>query len=237
MCRLEFDEGKLPPPGDDEELGGDSAIQDYLGLLPAAEHARRAGKPLMVYFYVNPPKPVEGKKVKPSRQSTACANVGRLFNGSDMAIGIAAKFFVLCDIDVSKVDRSTNPVFNSLDAPVIALLDAKGKLVSVLSEKISGTSLLRAMIQTFAKSGIQPAKISIGKSILKNIEDLENSRESAAAQCFAAKSSLEQAKKDKKASLIALLQRFVKKTETKLESVTKALAAQNKLWEDLFKQE
>ena len=49
--------------------------------------------------------------------------------------------------------------------------------------------------------------------------------------------ALEQAKKDKRASLIALLQMYSKKTEAKLESVSKALAAQKKRWEDLFKQE
>lgn len=236
MCKLEFGEAKLPTVGADEKLRGRSAIQNYLGRLPQAEEARKANKPLMVYFYVQMPKAVGRKKVKPTKQAMACRTVERLFDGGDTGVGTAAKFFVLCDVDVSKVTPRENAVFNLFTAPTIAFLDSKGKIVSFLSRKITGSSLLRAMMQTLARSGINAAKIAVGKKILGRIRTLENERASAERRGTAAKKALAAAKKKRQVARIASQQRLMKKATQALELATKTLAEHEKLWEDLFKQ-
>lgn len=235
MCKLDFDEAKLPPVGADEKLRGRSAIQDYLGRLSSAEEARKANKPLMVYFYVPMPKTVGGKKVKPTRQATACRTVQRMFDGGDLGIGTAAKFFVLCDVDVSKVNPRENAVFNLLTAPAVALLDSKGKLVSLLSGKISGSSLLRAMMQTLARSGINAAKIAVGKKILGRIRTLENARVAAERRRTSAEKALAAAKKKRQVARVASQEGILKSAGRKLELAAKTLAEHEKLWEDLFK--
>jgi len=233
MCKLAFPDATLPPLGADEKLRGRSAVQDYIGRLSAAEEARRAGKPLMAYFYVRTTTGT-GRKAKPTRQTTACTTVERLFTGRDTGIGTASKFFVLCDVDVSKVDARANPVFNSHTAPAIALLDSKGNLVSLLSGKISATSLLRAMMQTLAKSGISSAKVTVGKRILSLISKFENERASAERRRASATSGIAAAKKKNQRSRIASLQGLLEKAGRTLETAKKALAAQQKLWADLF---
>ncbi|MHC5059268.1 MAG: thioredoxin domain-containing protein [Planctomycetota bacterium] len=234
MCNVDLPDAGLPPLGPDERLSGRGAIQDYLGRLSAAEEARRASKPLMAYFYVRTSQ-AAGRKVKPTRQTNACRMVERLFDGSDTGIGTAAKFFVTCDIDVSRVDPRQNPVFNSRTAPAIALLDSKGNLVSLLSGKITSSSLLRGMMLTLAKSGISSAKVTIGKKILSQIAKLENERSSASLRRSSAEGGLAEAKKKRQRSRIASQQNVLRKAEEVLKQATKALAEQKKLWEDLFK--
>ncbi|MHC4248767.1 MAG: thioredoxin domain-containing protein [Planctomycetota bacterium] len=234
MCSVELPNAGLPPLGPDERLSGRGAIQDYLGRLSAAEEARRANKPLMAYFYVRTSQ-AAGRKVKPTRQTNACRMVERLFDGSDTGVGTAAKFFVTCDVDVSNVNRSQNPIFNAQMAPIIALLDSKGNLVSLLSGKITSSSLLRGMMQTLAKSGISSAKVTVGKRILGQIAKLENERSSASLRCSSAQRGLALAKKKRQMSRIASEQNVLRKAEEMLKQATKALAEQKKLWEDLFK--
>lgn len=235
MCKLDFSEAKLPPVGADEKLRGRSAIQDYLGRLSLAEEARKANKPLMVYFYVETPPVVGGKRVKPTKQATACRTVARLFDGGDLGIGTAAKFFVLCDVDVSKVTPRENTAFNSFTAPMIVFLDSKGNLVSFLSGKISGSSLLGAMMQTLARSGINAAKVAVGKRVLARIRLLENERSSAERRRIAAEKGLADAKKRRQMSRVASQMGIMKKAGQTREKAAKALAEQEKLWEDIFK--
>lgn len=235
MCKLEFGEAKLPPVGADEKLRGRSAIQDYLGRISLAEEARKANKPLMVYFYVQTPATVGGKRVKPTKQATACRTVERLFNGGDTGIGTAAKFFVLCDVDVSKVNPGENTAFNSFTAPMIVFLDSKGKLVSFFSGKISGNSLLGAMMQTLARSGINAAKVAVGKRVLGRIRTIENERASAERRRTVAEKGLADAKKKRQMSRVASQTSIMKKAGQTLEKAVKALAEQEKLWEDIFK--
>jgi hypothetical protein len=234
MCKLDFGEAGLPGLGADEKLRGRSAVQDYLGRLSAAEKARRAKTPLMIYFYIQNPKAAPGKKAKPSRQANACRTTERLFGGRDLAIGTASKFFILSDVDVTKVDPATNPVFNSRTAPAIALLDSSGNLVSLLSGKISAGTLLRGMMQTLVKSGISAAKISVGKRILTQIKSLENERATADLRRASAEKRLAEAKKKRKPSRIISEQTLLRRVGQTLEVATKALAAKEKLWEELF---
>jgi hypothetical protein len=235
MCKLDFSEGNLPAREEDEKLRGRTAIQDYLGRLPAAREAREAGKPSMLYFYVTTPKAVAGKRARPSRQVTACLKVQRLFDGSNTSIGTAAKFFVLSDIDVSKVSVKDNPIFNSHTAPAIAFLDSKGKIASILSGKITSSSLLRAMVQTLSKSGIRGAKVTLGARILKQILKLENEKASATQRRTDAARGLSEAKRKRQASRMASEQNVIRKADATLKRVVEILAEQNKLWENLFK--
>jgi hypothetical protein len=234
MCKVDLPDAGLPPVGPDERLSGRTAVQDYLGRLSAAEEARRANRPLLAYFYVRTTQGV-GRKAKPTREATACRTVERLFDGSDKSVGTAARFFVLCDIDVSKVDRAQNPVFNAQTAPAIALLDSKGNLVSLLSGKITGSSLLRAMMQTLARSGVSSAKVVVGQGILDQIMRLENERVAAGARRSAAERGLVDAKKKGQPSRIESQQSALRRAEEALKQAQEALAEQKKLWEDLTK--
>lgn len=235
MCGLRFGQAKLPSLGADEKLRGRSAVQDYLARLSSAEKARRANKPLMAYFHVRTSGTPGGRKTKLTRQATACRDVDRLFDGRDTGIGTAAKFFVVSKVDVSKVGPRENPLFNMQTAPAIALVDSKGNLVSLLSGKIYASALLKAMMQTLARSGIGAAKIAVGRGILDQISKLENERVPAERRRAAAQKALAEARKKRYATRVASQQAVLRKAEEALERVTKALAEQEKLWADLFK--
>ncbi len=233
MCKVDLGDAGLPSLGADEKLRGREAVQNYLSRLGPAGEALSAGKPLLAYFYTRATTGT-GRKAKPTRQATACKTVERFFSGSDTGIGTAAKFFVTCDVDVSKVGPRENPVFNSLTAPAIALLDSKGNLVSLLSGRISGSSLLRAMMQTLAKSGISTAKITVGKNILGQISKFENQKVSAESRHASAQRGLAEAKRKRQRARVSSQQGLIERASRTLKEATEALAAQKKLWEDLF---
>jgi hypothetical protein len=227
MCKVILGDAGLPSVGADERLRGRTAVQDYLGRLSPADEARRAGMPLMAYFYVR-------KRGKATRQMTACMMTARLFTGSDTGIGTASKFFVTCDVDVSSVGPRMNPVFNAQTAPAIVLLDSKGNLISLLTGRISASSLLRAMMQTLARSGVSTAKITVGKKILSQISKFENEKVSAELRYSSAQRGLAEAKRRRQRARIASQQGLVEKASRTLKSAAEALARHEKLWDDLF---
>ena len=138
-----------------------------LSLADAAAQVAEASGPAIVRFVNN-----ESSGKTPSMPARDTKRLMELFNVNNAAnsdVCFAAKLFSLYTVDVSAVEEKNCPDANKSKAPVVAVLNAEGKVVATLGPgQIRKGELLAAMAKA-----LQP-KVNLEKILAGSKEIIQN---------------------------------------------------------------
>jgi len=168
----------LAPTPDGERLTS-AKLQAYIETLQGVMDAKAANKPAFVYFYTNATETAVNGNVRPTFQADTCRNYERqVFNGTNISVGITAKFFVCTKVDVSAVSPQDNPFFNTMNAPTVLITSSDGVKVALLTRQIGRYDVVSPMTKAMQKSGIDAWKnLREGDRLVRKIGFLEDEKE------------------------------------------------------------
>lgn len=98
-----------------------------------------------------------------------------LFDSMDQDLSMTARMFRLVSVEVSGVEAKDSPAVNATCAPVVAVLDAEGKLVKAMGPGMVRKNELMAAMAQALKARIPLEKLLLEeKAIMREIFDIEN---------------------------------------------------------------
>lgn len=150
------------------------SVEEYL-TAQSFTNSAGANVPALIFFTTSHAEKIPGKnKSKPTAQAELCEKINNeTLNCCDFKLQIATRYFKCIKIQLSDVDKSADPVLNSDNAPIIAIIDRNKKAIAVLTgSQISSQTIIESM-----QKALKTANIDISETIAKATPKLKELQE------------------------------------------------------------